>query len=308
MGKPVAVVTGSSSGIGYETALELARNGFEVYATMRNIAKSGRRLLQDAAAREGLQIKVVQLDVDSDSSVDSAIGSILQETSGRIDVLVNNAGYGLMGAVEDLGMDELKAQFETNFFGLVRVTQAVLPAMRRQKGGGGRIINIGSIAGRIAFPFSPAYTSTKFALEGLSEAMSHELAPFGIHVVVIEPGMIRTNFAQAAVTAKKAARADSPYAPTMQKMYASAGRLLENAAPASEVARIVREAATAMPEPQFRYTVGRDAARLAAAAKAARSDNEFLTTLRRSYGLASAPPPSAQEAAKASSSSSNQAE
>ncbi|MER3407808.1 MAG: short-chain dehydrogenase/reductase, partial [Nitrososphaera sp.] len=142
MEKPVAVVTGSSSGIGYETALELARNGFGVYATMRNTGRAG-PLLQEAAAREGLQIKVVQLDVNSDSSVAGAISSILQETGGRLDVLVNNAGYGLMGAVEDLSMDELRAQFETNFFGLVRVTQAVLPAMRKQKSG--RIINIDSI-------------------------------------------------------------------------------------------------------------------------------------------------------------------
>lgn len=267
---------------------------------MRNTGRAG-PLLQEAAAREGLQIKVVQLDVNSDSSVAGAISSILQETGGRLDVLVNNAGYGLMGAVEDLSMDELRAQFETNFFGLVRVTQAVLPAIRKQKSG--RIINIGSIAGRVAFPLSPAYTSTKFALEGLSEAMSYELAPFGIHMVVIEPGMIRTNFAAAAMTAKKAASPDSPYAPIMQKMYASVGPLLENAAPASEVAKTVLEAATAAPEPQFRYTVGRDAARLAAAAKAARSDNEFLATLKRSYDLSSLHPTSAQEAAGAGDSS-----
>lgn len=198
----VAVVTGSSSGIGYEAALELARSGFQVYATMRNPRKAGP--IQDIAYKEKLALKVAELDVDSDGSVQRAAGSILGETGGRVDVLVNNAGYGLAGAVEDLSMDELKAQFETNFFGLVRVTQAVLPAMRKQKSG--IIINVSSIAGRVAFPLSPAYSATKFAVEGLSEAMSHELAPFGIRVALVEQGMIRTNFASAIVMAKKGRR------------------------------------------------------------------------------------------------------
>lgn len=282
----VAVVTGSSSGIGYETTLELARSGFQVYATMRNRGKAGQ--MQDAADKENLALKVAELDVDSDDSVQRAMGSILEETGERVDVLVNNAGYGLVGAVEDLSMDELKAQFETNFFGLVRATQAVLPAMRKQKSG--TIVNVSSIAGRVAFPLSPAYSATKFAVEGLSEAMSHELAPFGIRVALVEPGMIRTNFASALVMAKKAADpAGSPYAPLVQKMYASTLPLLEKAAPAHDVAKAVLEAAAAPPDrAQFRYTVGPDAARLAAAAKAAHSDNEFLAKLRRSYGLAPA--------------------
>ncbi|MGI0019507.1 MAG: SDR family oxidoreductase [Nitrososphaera sp.] len=243
----VAVVTGSSSGIGLETALTLARNGFDVYATMRNTGKAGQ--IQEAA--KGLPLRVLQLDVNEDQSVKSAVDAVLSE-KGRIDVLVNNAGYALVGAVEDLAMDELKAQFETNLFGLVRVTQAVLPAMRKQKSG--TIINVGSIGGRVAFPTSPAYSATKFAVEGLSEAMAFELAPFGIRVAVIEPGMIKTNFVSGIAMAKKALDPGSPYAPMLQKMNATIGPLLENAAPAQQVADAVLQASTS-PDPEFRYLV-----------------------------------------------------
>ena len=200
---------------------------------------------------------------------------------GRIDVLVNNAGYGLIGAVEDLSMDELKAQFDTNFFGLVRMTQAVLPAMRKQKSGS--IINVGSIAGRVAFPASPAYSATKFAVEGLSEGMSLELAPFGIKMVVIEPGMIKTNFMNGIIMAKKALDPVSPYAPMIQSMNATVGPLLENAAPAQLVADAVLKAATSA-DPEPRYLVGKDAAGLAQA-RAGMRDREFHAMLKKSYGL-----------------------
>src|SRR5215475_7355285 len=185
----VAVVTGTSTGIGYETSLMLARNGFLTFATMRNLDKSEN--IKQIATKEKLPIHVNQLDVTNDVSVNDAVQAILSET-GRIDVLVNSAGYGLNGAFEDLAMDEIKAQYETNVFGLIRTTQAVLPIMRRQKSG--TIINISSGAGRFGFPWSSAYVSTKFAVEGLSESMSYELEPFGIKVVLVEPGVIRTNF------------------------------------------------------------------------------------------------------------------
>jgi NAD(P)-dependent dehydrogenase (short-subunit alcohol dehydrogenase family) len=162
----VAVVTGSSGGIGYETSLILARNGFLTYATMRNLNKSENIKL--IATKENLPIHVKQLDVVDDMSVKNAVQAILSET-GRIDVLVNNAGYGLNGALEDLSMDEIKKQYETNVFGLIRTTQAVLPIMRRQKSG--TIVNISSGAGRFGFPGGSAYVSTKFAVEGLSESM-----------------------------------------------------------------------------------------------------------------------------------------
>src|SRR5947209_3190024 len=208
----VAVVTGSSSGIGYETSLTLARNGFLTYATMRNLNKSENIKL--IATKENLPIRIIQLDVTDDVSVKNAVQAILSET-GRIDLLVNNAGYGLNGAFEDLAMDEIKAQYETNVFGLIRTTQAVLPIMRRQKSG--IIVNISSGAGRFGFPGGSAYISTKFAVEGLSESMSYELEPFGIKVVLVEPGFIKTNFSQASVIAKNSEDPSSPYSQMMQK-------------------------------------------------------------------------------------------
>src|SRR6266480_7407340 len=144
----VAVVTGTSSGIGYETSLALARNGFLTYATMRNLNKAEN--IKSVATKESLPLRVKQLDVTGDLSVKNAVEAILSETGGIIDILVNNAGYGLNGAFEDIAMDEIKAQYETNFFGLIRVTQAVLPTMRRQKSG--TIVNISSGAGRFGFP------------------------------------------------------------------------------------------------------------------------------------------------------------
>ena len=167
----VALVTGSSSGIGFETALTLARNRFHTYASMRNLEKS--KNITEIANRENLPLKLVQLDVTDDKSVKTAVDKIASE-QGRINVLVNNAGYGLFGALEDLSIQEIKSQFETNFFGAVRVTQQVLPAMR--KSGGGTIVNVSSVGGRIGIPVLSAYHGTKFALEGLSESMSYELS------------------------------------------------------------------------------------------------------------------------------------
>src|SRR5919202_1464318 len=210
----VAIVTGSSTGIGYETSLMLARNGFITYATMRNLNKAENMKL--TVAKENLPVRIKQLDVTDDVSVKNAVQTISSETGGRIDVLVNNAGYGLNGAFEDLAMDEIKAQYETNVFGLIRTTQAVLPIMRKQKSGA--IINISSGAGRFGFPGGSSYVSTKFAVEGLSEPMSYELEPFGIKLVIVEPGVIRTNFGNDLVIAKKSQDPDSPYLQMMQKM------------------------------------------------------------------------------------------
>jgi short-subunit dehydrogenase len=209
----VAIVTGSSSGIGKEIALTLARNNFLTYATMREPVKG--RALQSQTDKEKLPLKIVELDVTKNESVKNAIQSVSSEAS-RIDVLVNNAGYGLMGAFEDLLMDEIKAQFETNLFGLIRTTHAVLPTMRKQKSG--FIVNISSGAGRFGFPGVSAYVSTKFAVEGLSESMSYELEPFGIKVILIEPGFVKTNFHQAMIRSQPP---DSPYSQMMQKRVAS---------------------------------------------------------------------------------------
>jgi NAD(P)-dependent dehydrogenase (short-subunit alcohol dehydrogenase family) len=248
----VALVTGSSSGIGLETSLLLARNGFQTFATMRNIDKGNE--IRAIAAREELHVKIVQLDVTDDISVKSAIEKILSE-SGRIDVLINNAGYGLGGAFEDSSMSEIKAQYETNVFGLVRVTQAVLPGMRKQRSG--TIVNISSGAGRSGYPGGSIYVSSKFAIEGLSESIAFELEPFGIRVILVEPGVIRTNFANGMVIAKKAQDPNSPYSQIMQKMSANWQHMMENASDAKLVAQVVLNAITSK-DSQLRYLAGKD--------------------------------------------------
>ncbi|MGB8024982.1 MAG: SDR family oxidoreductase, partial [Nitrososphaeraceae archaeon] len=246
----VAVVTCSSSGIGYEISLMLARNGFLTYATMRNLNKSEN--IKKVATKENLPIHIHQLDVTDDVSVKNTVQAILSET-GRIDLLVNNAGYGLNGAFEDLAMDEIKAQYETNVFGLIRTTQSVLPIMRRQKYG--IIVNISSGAGRFGFPGGSAYVSTKFAVEGLSESMSYELEPFGIKVVIVEPGVIRTNFVT--VVAKKSQDPNSTYSQIMQKTATVFENMMANASSPDLVAKVVLNAVT-NENPNLRYLAGND--------------------------------------------------
>ena len=249
----VAVVTGTSTGIGYETSVILARNGFLTYATMRNLNKSEN--IKSIATKEKLPIYVKQLDVTDDASVKNAVQTILSET-GRIDVLVNNAGYVLSGAFEDLAMDEIKAQYETNVFGLIRTTQAVLPTMRNQKSG--IIVNISSAAGRFGYPSGSAYVSTKFAVEGLSESMSYELEPFGIKVVVVEPGVIRTNIFNSVVVAKKSQDPNSPYSQIMQKMATGFEDMLKNTSSSADlVAKVVLSAVT-NENSNLRYLAGKD--------------------------------------------------
>jgi NAD(P)-dependent dehydrogenase (short-subunit alcohol dehydrogenase family) len=159
---------------------------------VRSINKSAS--LQSTGDTERLPLKLIQLDVTDDSSVKAAVEQIASE-KGRIDVLVNNAGYGLFGAFEDLSVDEIKAQFETNFFDVIRVTQHVLPIMRNDiSGGGGIIVNVSSVNGHVPFRVISAYVATKFALEGLSESIAYEIEPFGIKVILIEPGAIGSSF------------------------------------------------------------------------------------------------------------------
>lgn len=272
----VAVVTGSSSGIGLAASLALAKNGYLTYATMRNLAK--RDSVQSTAEKQHLSIRTVQLDVTDENSVKNAIQSILSE-SGRIDLLVNNAGYGLTGALEDIRIDEIRALYETNLFGVIRVTQAVLPTMRKQ--GSGRIINISSGAGRIGYPGGSAYVSSKFALEGLSESMAYEIEQFGIRTVLVEPGFVRTNFGENIVITKKAQDPNSPYSQMMMQMKSSSyrRRMIENASDADLVASVVVEAATAK-EPNLRYLAGKDVQQMVAAKKNM-SDEEFQKMIRQ---------------------------
>ena len=275
----VAVVTGSSSGIGYETSLFLARNGFITYATMRNLNKSDNiRLI---ATKEGLPIRVKQLDLTDDLSVKNAIQSITGEAS-RIDVLVNNAGYALNGAFEDLAMEEIKDQYETNVFGVIRVTQAVLPIMRNQKSG--TIVNISSGTVTMGgFPGGSAYISTKYAIEGLSKSMAYELEPFGIRVVLVEPGVIRTNLVSSVVAAKKSQDPNSPYSQIMQKMAANFEPMSKNGSFADVVANVVLNAVTSE-SPSPKYPAGKDIETLMEA-KRSMSDEEFSKMMMQNLHL-----------------------
>ena len=209
----VAIVTGSSTGNGFETSLLLAKNGFYTYATMRNLDKSTR--IKEIAKKDSLPLEVLQLDVTDDKSVTDAI-NVISNRQRRIDVLVNNAGYEHHGAVEDLSIEEIKTQFETNFFGAVRVMKAVLPVMRKQRSGA--IVNISSIGGKIGVPLNSAYVGSKFALEGFSESIKYELEGFGIKVILIEPGAVNTNYLENSKQAQRAMIPNSPYAEFSKKV------------------------------------------------------------------------------------------
>ena len=250
--KRVAIVTGSSSGIGFEICLMLARNGLTTYATMRDLHKSS--TLKSIADKEKIPLRCVQLDVTDDMSVKQAIETIVNE-SHNIDILINNAGYGLSGALEDLLIDEIKLQFDTNFFGLIRATQAVLPIMRNH--GSGIIVNISSGLGRFGIATSSAYASSKFAVEGLTESMSYELEPFGIKTILVEPGIIKTNFIKAAVLAQKSKDPNSPYFQFMNNMDEGMKKLIENSESPEYVARVVLDAINDS-NPKLRYLAGKD--------------------------------------------------
>lgn len=255
----VSIVTGSSSGIGFETSLLLARKGFYTYATMRNLNKSLK--IKEIAEKENLPLEVLKLDVTDDKSVKDAIKQITDESS-KIDVLVNNAGYGVMGAVEDLSLDDFKSQFETNFFGVIRVTKEVIPIMRKQ--GNGNIINISSVGGKIGLPLNSAYISSKFALEGLSESMAYELEQFGIDVILIEPGVVKTNFFENVVinnnNTNSTNNKTSPYSQLTQKLFEGFVPLLNSSSSSgsSDVAEVIYQAIESNNR-EVRYPVGKDA-------------------------------------------------
>jgi NAD(P)-dependent dehydrogenase (short-subunit alcohol dehydrogenase family) len=256
--KKIAIVTGSSSGIGFETSLLLARNDFYTYVTMRNIDKS--KAITNLKQKEKLSLEVLQLDVTSDESVKEAIQKITNEQE-RIDVLVNNAGYALVGPFEELSIEEFKEQFETNVFGVIRVTQAVLPIMRRQRCG--TIVNISSIAGKIGFPLTSAYVSSKFALEGLSESMAYEVEQFGIKIILIEPGVIKTNFDNNLKIGKRVTiDHNSSYAEMTQKRISRFKPRFESGSPPIEVAKVILKAITSKNLSELRYLVGNDAFKL----------------------------------------------
>ena len=271
----VAVITGASSGIGFETALAFARDGYYTYATMRDTSKGDK--IKETSQKENLKIDVLELDVDNENSAKTAIKHIFDQKQ-RIDVLVNNAGWGLWGCVEDVSIDEFKAQFETNFFSIIRLIQEVGPTMRER--GLGTIVNISSYAGRIGFPVSPAYTSSKFALEGLSESLRLELAPFGINVIIIEPGVVNTNFFKPMKMAKKS-RLDTAYKDITNKIITGIMSRTELGAHPKEVAVKILEAVKS-DKPLPRYHVGDDAAEFLEARRN-KTDAEFERYLKKIY-------------------------
>lgn len=241
------LITGCSCGIGAAIAEFLAGRGHVVYATAR-----------DASALERLEragCRTLTLDVTDEASMAAAVAEVIAE-HGYVGTLVNNAGYGSYGAVEEVPLDEVRRQFETNVFGLARLTQLVLPSMRDR--GRGRIVNISSMGGRVTFPFGGFYHATKHAVEALSDALRFEVAPFGVDVVVIEPGLITTRFGQtAAATLSAATGADSPYRESVDALDASIARAYGNSrisAPPEAVAKVVGDALSAE-RPRTRYVV-----------------------------------------------------
>ena len=186
MGK-ACIVTGANSGIGRSTAITLAKNDYTVFATMRSLERGEK--LREIAQELNLVIKAVELDVSDTDSVNQGINEILNQTD-QIDILINNAGVGSNAVIEDVDIESDKSVFETNFWGVVRCIQAVLPTMRQQKSG--HIIQVSSIAGRVGLPAQPIYSASKWALEGLSENLAHDLSSFGVRVSIIEPGVTRT--------------------------------------------------------------------------------------------------------------------
>jgi NAD(P)-dependent dehydrogenase (short-subunit alcohol dehydrogenase family) len=263
MNAKVAIVTGASSGIGEATARRLRALGYTVYAAARRVDRM--------ASLVEVGIRPVKVDVTDDASLIGFVDRVLAE-SGRVDVLVNNAGYGSYGSVEEVPLHEARRQFEVNVFGLARLTQLVLPHMRRQSTG--RIINISSMGGKIYEPLGGWYHATKFAVEGLSDSMRMELAPLGIDVIVVEPGAIATEWAAIASQHLLATSGQGAYAEQATRMAAFFTADPEGqASPPSVVADAVAKAATVR-RPRTRYAVGRGAKSILAA-RSILSDRAF---------------------------------
>lgn len=242
--RQVALVTGASSGIGNAIAKSLHRNGVTVYAGARRVDR-----MNDL---DDLGITTLALDVTDADSVERVVDRIVTET-GRIDILVNNAGFGLLGALEDLSIDQAQAQFDVNLFGAARLIQSVLPMMRQQHAG--RIINVTSVDGKVAQPMASWYVASKFALEGLSDTLRLELAPHGVHVAVIEPGSIQSEWADIASDHLQTASGSGPYAATAQTAIAILKAVKKFASAPQVIARLVDQAALSR-RPKTRYHAG----------------------------------------------------
>jgi NADP-dependent 3-hydroxy acid dehydrogenase YdfG len=240
------LITGCSTGIGRSTAEHLARSGHRVYATARRLES-----IEDLKAAG---CKTLALDVNDEASMSAAVSAV-EEAEGAVGALVNNAGYSQSGALETIELDDVRRQFETNVFGLLRMCQLVLPGMRRQ--GGGRIVNVSSMGGKLTFPGGGIYHATKYAVEAISDAMRFEVQGFGVHVVLIEPGLIKTNFAETAVGS--VTHEDGPYAEFNTAVSASTASAYEGplgklGGGPEAVAKAIEKAITAK-RPRARYPV-----------------------------------------------------
>ncbi len=288
------LITGGTEGLGRATAVLLAEQGYRVFAAGRS---AERRARLEAYARERqLALEAVEMDVCDDASVERALAEV-RAKAGPLDVLVNNAGVGYIAVMEEIRMEDLRRQFETNFFGAVRVTQRVLPEMRQRCRG--RIINMSSVAGKLAIPLFGPYSGSKFALEGMTDALRLEVYPFGIYVVLIEPGYIPTNFQDTSLklsTAYRAAASNSPYARVYKGFVGSwkkATRQPRNTP--EDCARVILRALRENP-PRPRYTVTRSA-QVASWAKRLLSDRALDRHLIRAFGLDRSAPTSSGQAA-----------
>ncbi len=271
----VVLITGCSSGFGKLAALQFARKGDRVFASMRNTSKAGD--LEQAKQAEKLQIDVVQLDVTDEESVKNAVRKVI-DAAGRIDVLVNNAGIAHHGPLEETDDAELREIFDTNFFGAMNVIRHVAPKMREQRSG--TIVNVSSLAGRVPPPFSGTYSASKFALEAASESLHFELHPFGIRVVLIEPGGFETSIEQNRRVARRFTEG-SPYLDLEARFTQSLQKL-----PAADVRgdpQVVAETicnSVYDEKPKLRYLVGQDAEMIGGLKKQL-DDEQFEQTMRQ---------------------------
>ena len=266
--KKVALVTGVSSGIGRATATLLLERGFRTFGTLREMNR---------ASEFPTSLELVRLDVRDDESVRSCVQAVLDQ-AGRIDSLVNNAGYTLVGSLEETSMEEAKQIFETNFFGVLRMCQAVLPIMREQRHG--RIANMSSVLGFLPAPYQGLYAASKHALEAYSESLDHEVRRFGIHVATVEPGFTRTNIGQ---NARVAGEALEVYTGDRKRVIDAIQKSVARGADPATVASVVLDALTSH-SPRLQYPAGREARLLRGLSKFAPSkliDNG----IRKQFGL-----------------------
>jgi NAD(P)-dependent dehydrogenase (short-subunit alcohol dehydrogenase family) len=269
----VVLVTGASSGIGLACATHLAGRGFRVYGTSRRAA---------AGSPAPGNLTMLTADVTDDGSVEQAVATVL-EREGRLDIVVNNAGMGIAGPVENTSTEQAKGQFEVNFFGALRVCRAVLPAMRRQRSG--YIINIGSIGGILAIPYQSMYSASKFALEGLSEALRMEVRPFGIRVVIIEPGDHKTALTENRQFTALSGAAEA-YSPSLEAALLKTAHDEQSGPGPEQIARLLYRIVNHR-HPRLRYTIGPAPQRAAVWLKRLMPYSVLEYSMRTYYGLQS---------------------